>query len=204
MSDLQVITGLAILITGYTSLPCGLSDYHWQILVYLAWFSSITHLAAITFLRRYLYLHQNQRFVRVIWMSIFLLMLIVAIVPTGDFTTITGYEFAICSFGRRPEDRSSVAYQSMVFSILLLSFSFITRLIRLHKMSSDWANVYIREFVGMQYRVRVLKPISRWADTNTNRQHWKKTLVYRPFLSFYLVMRLVLDLFASMLSEVLC
>lgn len=54
MSDLQILTGISILISGYAQLECGLSCYHWQVLVYLAWFSSLTHLSCLTLLRNYL------------------------------------------------------------------------------------------------------------------------------------------------------
>lgn len=53
MSDFQLITGLAILISGFTQLQTGISAYHWQRLVQLAWFSSVTHLCCLTALRDY-------------------------------------------------------------------------------------------------------------------------------------------------------
>ena len=33
LSDAQLVTGLAILISGYSQLNCGISAYHWQIMV---------------------------------------------------------------------------------------------------------------------------------------------------------------------------
>lgn len=107
MASLQIFSGIAILISGYATLKCGLSNYHWQILVYLAWFSSVTHLTALTFLRNFLYNHPSQRFWRLVAMFLFLCMLIVAIVSTGtdDFYQIPGEEmraagsYAICNIG---------------------------------------------------------------------------------------------------------
>ena len=52
-SDTQIITGLAILLAGYIQLPSGISSYHWQIVVDLAWFSSLSHLTTLTALRGY-------------------------------------------------------------------------------------------------------------------------------------------------------
>lgn len=50
-SDQQVVTGIALLASGYAQLSSGISNYHWQMLVYLAWFSSLTHLSTLTVLR---------------------------------------------------------------------------------------------------------------------------------------------------------
>lgn len=57
MCDIQAITGLAILMSGFISLnhtdaPLTASD--WQMLVYLVWFSTSTHLAGLISLRAYL------------------------------------------------------------------------------------------------------------------------------------------------------
>ncbi|KAG7004937.1 hypothetical protein G7Y79_00022g051580 [Physcia stellaris] len=52
-SDTQVVTGMAILLTGYIQLPSGISSYHWQVIVDLAWFSTLSHLATLTALRGY-------------------------------------------------------------------------------------------------------------------------------------------------------
>jgi hypothetical protein len=152
MSDLQIITGIAILVSGFASLHCGISAYHWQMVVYLAWFSSITHLSALTFLRNYLRNHAEERLWRLICMFLFLCMLITAIFPTGDFdwlyntdgfTYTTASDYAVCSI-QDPWFENSAAYGSMIVSILLLIFSFATRVIKLHKPLSDLVVVRLR------------------------------------------------------------
>jgi arginine exporter protein ArgO len=92
MSDLQIVTGLSILISGFSQLHCGLSTYHWQVLVYLAWFSSLTHLCCLTFLRNYLFNHPGQRLWRLVSMFVIVLMLVVALVPTGYFDWFHSYQ----------------------------------------------------------------------------------------------------------------
>ena len=52
-TDSQIITGIAILLAGYCQLACGISVYHWQVVVNLAWFSSLTHVASLAVLRKY-------------------------------------------------------------------------------------------------------------------------------------------------------
>ncbi|KAF6823915.1 hypothetical protein CPLU01_11139 [Colletotrichum plurivorum] len=72
MSDIQIVTGLAILISAFHGLERSLSGYHWQMVIYTAsvhpplgspaistnesvplpsWFSAVTRLAALTHLR---------------------------------------------------------------------------------------------------------------------------------------------------------
>ena len=85
MSDLQIITGTSILISGYVQLRCGLSAFHWQVIVLLAWFSSITHLSCLTFLRNHLHNRPAERTWRLIAMGLMLIMLLVAMVPTGGY-----------------------------------------------------------------------------------------------------------------------
>jgi len=79
------MTGLAILISGFSTLDCGLSSYHWQILVCLAWFACVTHLAGLTSLRRYLHSHPWEKVIRYILSLCLMGALLAAIVPTAFF-----------------------------------------------------------------------------------------------------------------------
>jgi hypothetical protein len=143
MSDLQIVTGISILVSGFASLRCGLSAYHWQVLVYLAWFSSITHLSALSFLRNYLYNHQTERLLRLISMFLFIVMLLIAMLPTGNFTWLAPNEdspavpgsFAACYFPGQL-NRSLISFQSMLLSVLLLVVAFGNRVIKLHELLS--------------------------------------------------------------------
>ncbi|EQB50616.1 hypothetical protein CGLO_09931 [Colletotrichum gloeosporioides Cg-14] len=87
LADAQLITGMSILMSGYMSLKHerGLSAYHWKIVVSLAWFSSVTHLSALTFLRSYLAKHSSRRLWRLTLMLILLVLLFVGFLPTGHF-----------------------------------------------------------------------------------------------------------------------
>lgn len=85
MCDVQLVTGISILVGGFLSLNGELSAIHWQIITYLAWFSSVTHLTGLTILRRYLQLHRREKYVRVALMLTQLLILIVAMIPTIFF-----------------------------------------------------------------------------------------------------------------------
>ena len=83
MGDTQIVTSLAILLSGYVQLPCSLSTYHWEMIVDLAWFSALTHLAALTSLRYYLRRRPAMAVWRVLFMGITLILLSSALYPTG-------------------------------------------------------------------------------------------------------------------------
>ncbi|KAI7783540.1 hypothetical protein LA080_011669 [Diaporthe eres] len=91
LSDIQIFTGLAILISGFVSLcpsptqPNGFPAYHWQILVHLAWFSTITHQGTLFLMRKYFREHRWQRNVRLLLMCALLVLLMIAMVPTASF-----------------------------------------------------------------------------------------------------------------------
>ena len=82
-SDQQVITGIAILISGYSQLRGGLAAYYWQLIVDLAWFSSITHLTTLTCLRHYFRERQGLKILRLICMAVTAGMLSCALATTG-------------------------------------------------------------------------------------------------------------------------
>ncbi|KAF6783880.1 hypothetical protein CSOJ01_15836 [Colletotrichum sojae] len=87
LADAQLVTGFSILISGYWALKHGqgLSAYHWKMLVFLAWFSSVTHLSALTFLRGYFAVHPAGRLWRISMMFFLLVLLFVGFIPTGHF-----------------------------------------------------------------------------------------------------------------------
>ena len=84
-SDQQILTGVSILTAGYAK-RCTINVYHWQVVVYLAWMSSGTHLITLSVLREYLREKSILRFSRVAGMLILFFMLVIAIAPTGSQT----------------------------------------------------------------------------------------------------------------------
>ena len=78
--DQQLVIGLAILASGLTQLNNGISVYHWQIMVFLAWFSSFTHLTLLTALGHYFPEHSGIRNWRLLLMTLNLGLLIAALI----------------------------------------------------------------------------------------------------------------------------
>lgn len=205
MSDAQILTGFSILISGYSQLRCGLSCYHWQLLVYLAWFSNVTHLACLTFLRHYLYSHPGERAWRLVLMGLFAVMLLVAMVPTGNYNfaldqTPSPSDYAICYFKKaKTADRATFA--SMVISVLLVAFGFLSRVVRLHRTLSVRVVGEIRKDVSGKLR-KWLQKVYDWCDSKTSPSGLKRLLLYRPLLALFLCGRVLLDAWTSMFFEV--
>ena len=81
-ADQQIITGIAILIAGFSNMGI-ISVYHFNIIVYLAWMSSNVHLTSLTLLRSFLKEHKSLKILRVSGMLILLVMLFFALIPTA-------------------------------------------------------------------------------------------------------------------------
>lgn len=222
MSDLQIVTGLSILVSGFTQLRCSVSAYHWQVLAYLAWFSSLTHLCCLTFLRHYLYNHPGQRIWRLVSIFIIVVMLVVALIPTGYSNWLDLFypyadpipagllnpppsSYAICFYASQtPVDPSSEAqnsYMPMIISTLFLILAFIIRVVRLHKTLSVEYIDRPRRFLSGLARMS-LRGVCAWCYVHAYPHSLKRYLIYHPLLGLFLLLRVLLDVYTSMLMEV--
>lgn len=223
MSDLQVITGVSILISGYVQLQQGLSSYHWMVIVDLAWFSSLTHLACLTLLRNHLYDHPLQRLWRLLSMTALAILLTISLSFTGGHTwmypaevfpggsesyegitayyyaTLTVIDPAMCHLGSG--SKSTLTYYGMIFSILLIIFGFVTRIIKLYRAISVNVCGKARAMLSIRAR-RLLRIVFTWCCSGSSHRSLKRTLFYRPLLTIFLVASLFLDGWSSMLLEV--
>lgn len=206
MSDLQILTGLSILVSGYSQLRCGLSIYHWQVLVYLAWFSSITHLSCLTFLRNYLYNRQGERTWRLLGMGAIVIMLMIALLPTGNNLQDTPpAQYAICMLkDPKPVRGAGPEFSSMVMSVLLLGLGFLSRVVKLHRNLSVNTVTTIREYLSVPIR-KILHGILQSCERHfipATRRHILRYYLYRPTLAAFLAGRVALDLWSSLIFEV--
>jgi len=214
-SDQQVITGIALIGSGYAQLTHGFAMYHWQILVYLVWFSSLTHLTTLTVLRQYFRDNFTARLWRSVLMLVTVTMLGVALLPTGDDLwfaykgSFTGVP-ALCFFkrlGRKDLNQSynadPIPTNSMIMSLLVLFLGYLTRLIKLSKKAAAFSRSWIRtkpshKLRGLRdgARKRVARPVPIILNG-----HWISAYVYLEALHTFL--RALLDLYESMLGEIL-
>lgn len=234
MSDIQLVTGYAILIAGYSQLCNGISSYNWQILTFLAWFSSLTHLCFLGLMRDYLYRRPWERLWRTIAMLILVFMLLAAIYPTGNFSwdtlhvtdwgkphnvsslpavahpeylwvryTILPTSHAVCAFKTRPPTFSTT-FGAMVVSMCLIAFSFVSRVVKMHRFLD--VNMLGRARKWTRDRViRVLKWLhvraTKEGSTHFVRECFRE-LVYWPVLASFLCNEVLNELFSSMFLEV--
>ena len=135
LSDQQLITGLAVLIAGYSK-TCSMSIYYFNVVGSLAWFSSATHLATLGGLRKYLVTHRAVRDWRVLAMAILLVMLLVAQLPewTSRDNSVPVFCFFL-NFEIEP-DFSNVV--TLLTTIGFLTVIYIERIARLYSPDPDW------------------------------------------------------------------
>jgi hypothetical protein len=210
MSDQQIITGIALLGSGFSQLRCGISAYHWQITIYLVWFSSFTHLATLTFLRRYLYENVPLRSWRLGLMTVLIASLVIALIPTGNQAWLSDTDFAgipaWCLFNYSDgdianlNDRGASLNGSMELSILVLVFSYATRAIKIFRWSSMQSRLYLRSKPGNAITKHLDKLYT--GSQNTRTKTWVFLISYYIILSILLVVRSWFDLFESMMFEV--
>ena len=209
MSDLQILTGVSILISGFIQLPCGLSCYHMNILAYLAWFSSLTHLACLTFLRNYLYNRPGERAWRLVTMGILVVLLITALIPTGDYSWPNGFgyehplpsDYAICYFGRRKNSDFYLTFTSMILSVLLIGLGFIFRVIRLYKLLSVDLVGKAKQKTSKMLR-KCLRRLFKMCAVQKYPGGLRHLFIYRPAFAIFIMLRVVWDAWSSMFVEV--
>ncbi|KAH6614342.1 hypothetical protein C7974DRAFT_74404 [Boeremia exigua] len=228
MSDFQLVTGLSILISGFTQLDSGISAYHWQRLVQLAWFSSVTHLCTLTALRNYFRRNTLGYFWRLPGMVILIMMLIVALVPTGHYTwesvTIRWAQRdsvtirpkptdpAVCYFNRHEggceneyaelcEEVFQASQQRMILSAAFLGVGMCNRLWHLFRLPVRLYNS--SRSVSSDMCKTVLSHMHKWTTSWTL---WGSIpfgiFVYHPCLALFLALRLLADIITSRAFEV--
>ncbi|KAH0434143.1 hypothetical protein CcaCcLH18_05467 [Colletotrichum camelliae] len=220
LCDVQVVTGLGILISGFVLLRCGLDAIHWQIAVFLAWFSTVTHLSGLTVLRTHLNTYVWSKHLRFSLMFLLLILLLVGIVPTGFFS-LRNKNFsspAVCYFDLKygfwrfketlsesdfPEMQleRTPAYQAMVYSMVLLVLGFGTRSMKLLHPLSRTFKLTVRQPMSRRVR-RLLTNFANTTASSQRRQILKTELILKPALAGFFMVRLTSDFFSSCLFEV--
>ncbi|KAH7082947.1 hypothetical protein BKA63DRAFT_561142 [Paraphoma chrysanthemicola] len=211
MSDLQLLTGIGILISGFARLRCGMSTYHWQRIVNLAWFSSVTHLCCLTFLREHLRRNKILQTWRIPGMIALTLMLMVALTTTLSYEwrfgwtggEVTPYDQAVCFL--RPISKAygvsgGDAFQRTMISLIMISFGMINRIARLYERPYNFiirARARCSRLAIMILDYNHRKCCSSISVTSSARA----VFVYRPLLGLFLLARVLLDILTSKAFE---
>jgi hypothetical protein len=202
LADTQIVAGIAILVSGYASLDRCLSLYHWKILVDLAWFSSTTHLSALTLLRNHFHNHPGQRAVRGIFMGCMLVLLAVALIPTSHlgqhFGGVPEGAYAKCFFKSPGGAQMSFGSgQLFIPSVLLVTYAYVVRAAKLFGGFAEFGTE-ARKKAG-RMAVRAIEGIDQLGIA---RYILFRVLVQIPVLATYVTIRFILDFLFSMTAEV--
>ena len=186
----------------------GLSAYHWQLVVDLAWFSSVTHLSALTFLRRYLHNRPVEKWCRVAFMLVMLALLCAAVGPTAKFSWLRGADgdglkgnpasHANC-FYRRSIPMDWEGGQSLFVTIFLLVYGYT---IRIAKLFPGFSSTLRR--AGLSLKGDSAKRLEEWKpDGLASGWTLLQSLVIDPVrVAILQFLHIQLDLFCSMFAEV--
>lgn len=137
LSDQQLVTGLAVLIAGYTN-RCSRSLYHFNIIAALGWFSSTTHLSTLAVLRAYLIDHPRVRNWRVIAMlGIFGLLVVSQFESFSTQDNSLPVQCAFESFGQG--GLYSLNIIQLILIMIFLCVSYANRTRRLYNFDPDWS-----------------------------------------------------------------
>lgn len=224
MSDLQIVTGFAILLSGFTQLESGLEALKWRTILDLAWFSCLTHLSCLTMLRRHLHQHAIERVWRLFAMGVLAALLAAGLLPTANpkwvlLSEDTKATPAICILGcyltpgpdkewaettvfhaDRNDWHPSQWFWPPIVSSIFVVVAFVFRVVRLHRSLSLSVN-----------------RATRWLDDQLQRLLWllfrnlckegeiysfKRSLAYRPVFGMVMIWRFMLVSCASFALEV--
>ncbi|KAK4197676.1 hypothetical protein QBC40DRAFT_350852 [Triangularia verruculosa] len=226
MCDVQLLTGLGILLSAYLRVSCYVSAYHWQLVVYLAWLSNLTHVACLTVLRVYLDHHPRERNIRLFCMTLLWLGLFPALVPTLFFnwghnepTAAYPASDTKCFFnlktGRALWQRNlsgddklagTKSFESAIISILLLFFGYFTRSMKLVQPWSNRLRARIRNHISRPFLKQLKKHITAKTGEGIRPRHrlrgnWPFGTV-ALMEATYLMTKHYTDLFTSEISDV--
>lgn len=163
LSDQFIVTGIALLVTGYSQ-TCKVSIYHFEIITWLVWITSTSHQLSLTTMRDYLRKHSRVLYLRVVGMTIMFIMLFVALALAGaTLSPDPAYAFkdlvsrgechctlALDAPARYTWNRSQLRTWApdVVFSVCVLTFGFVSRLVKLFEYPSKKCKSWLSDIPG--------------------------------------------------------
>ena len=223
-SDQQILTGIAILAAGFATVST-LNIFDFQNIIYLAWMSSNVHLSTLTHLREYFQASPTLRTLRFVGMMTLLIMLYMALVATISFSwaanTVARNICASAEYCALLQFRAqdfwfstsryngtfNVSPQSVI-SYVLLTLTYISKVILLFNASSRKCNHYLRRApLSCLERLIQCQYNNQATAQSQNRFRRMFKLLYRCALAavyiFYLALSDLITSFAMSLSILL-
>ena len=222
-SDQQLITGIGILVSGYTQITCSLSTYHWQVVVYLAWFSSLTHLTTLTALRAFFRKQPMLAYWRAFFMGCTIVLLGTALAPTGYVSQNANQKIALAvpalclfstagyneassslSIGEVDSSVSLEPFNSLFIStsLMFLVVSYTSRVVSLFKHTSDIAREQLRIRPGNRLKRLILLILKRSDDSKWAIFSKLWIMLAIVMTTIYVLLKVVFEIGQSMLWEV--
>lgn len=213
-SDQQIITGIAILTAGYFK-HCTISVYHYQVVLYLAWMSSCTHLTTLTALRQYLRSAPSVRAWRLSGMSILFIMVFVALIPTSaaNWSVLVMGRNSPMEAEKRVTGSAVIAAQCFwstknwngwdsysIFSYFLLLSNYIARAGGLFATSELFLRRWLRDKRGERFR-EVLDRSARFAVRGSSSRIHLRIVPYFVLLAIYATIKAIYEIYASFIAS---
>ncbi|KAF2146024.1 uncharacterized protein K452DRAFT_340539 [Aplosporella prunicola CBS 121167] len=140
MSDQQLATGLAALVAALAN-TCTLSNFDFQMVVALAWFSSRTHLATLMVLKKYFITHPVVRNLRLIGIITMVILLLLGLATTVGATQIYYGIPLHCILSRQYKGYVTPGIAVvMVFNMLEVLLTYCTFIIPLFPQLEEWSS----------------------------------------------------------------
>jgi len=221
--DIQMVTGLSILISAFATLPgpTGISAYHWHIVVYLAWFSNLTHMLGLTSLRKHLHQKASQPNWRLVPMTILFVLLMIALFPTAYFDWIDDppgefakpESFARCFWdarvivqrGQNPDATENFPAKSgstMILSAVVLAATYFVRIIKLSKRVAAFMRQTARRRARNAAICLVSFSATRLPTQSPRTETLRQLLIVQPMAAAILTARIYTDFYLSTFSEI--
>ncbi|KAI8938423.1 hypothetical protein NX059_004316 [Plenodomus lindquistii] len=214
LSDLNLVTGIGLLVAAYSQIRCGISAYHWQIMVFEAWFANFSFISAMNFLDAYLQSNRSMRIIRVFSIFILATLLIAALLPTGSNMWLNQYpndgegfypslstscfykELSMKGFRRR-----SPNLWSMAFSVVVIVVSYVHCIFRLFEPIAETSRICTRQWPAAK-----VKRTLHFLETKSEDGRISSCLWNMPYLITYAgftTARAFYDIAESMLLEII-
>lgn len=204
LSDQQLVTGVAILIGGFSQIKCSLATFHWTMIVSLAWFSAVTHMSALTFLQAYVPDYKSILHLRLPLIFVLVILLVVARYPLAN-ADCTVNEPVLCCFNF-PKHSShlsdtTVYIGGVAISQAALLLMLLSRMVKSYSRSSAFVRKYLRSKPG-KYCGMIVRAFHQKAQQSTGCTQGAFLLLHVLSLASLTMVRVVADFLTSLLFDV--
>jgi hypothetical protein len=181
-------------------------------MVWEAFFSSLTHMSCLTFLRNHLHRNPGQRLWRLLGMLTIAGLLFVAMLPTYNFNISVVFSNPP-NFLPRPADQTICYFrpghmspghrggERTVASMVLLVIGFSFRSVRLFESLSTGVLARLEQRISRFVTLK-LEAIYAWCDLQHSPHSLKRMLLYWPLLATRWTIKVGWDFLTSMYFEV--